>query len=812
MLATLEASLPAMNTEVATSVVRSRNAPPAAPPDPDALRFWRIKVDSGIDTDGDGTYDWVEFQMAANGISGMIAGVTGDAFNADTNLDGIPDGLQIDSDEDGQPDATDISPSDNTASFPIGPVPRYAVFPITNAQAPTGWLEPIQISDKGTVLYSNGTWTGGTWTPLTTLANGTGGAFAINDSNHIVGSGSMEILIGDEGDTRSLGVGCWWESPLVAPEELSVGEGAQTLYPSADPLDWLRHIHCSPYLSNTGEFLMINFQADDDGLQSQGASLWQLPINNQPVTETASESGLYFGNGGLRWGNSNGDPQLFDETGTDLHPPFTPGNVLKLPGNRILAMSQDRSQAAQARINGTWNTSPTYANAIDMAADGIAIERHPDTEPARFLLNGKWTDISLAAPGVPNPWKDSTAKFLDTTPGGWILAARGGYRRLDIPDNEFSVMLPIRVDGVDPALSVPPLVPPADPPEYLNGGVDHTSMTAMGGLGRVPEIWIMAPNGGGSNTVRFQSPLNGSSQLTLDGNTDVTFSPAVANSKDMLIHVSGHTTATQDLTPKLKLGGTLESLSTPVKIKAMKKRTVKVAVHKVFGIDAHGNQTEPINYPAMSDLENYLNQVYGRQANAFFQCVSYDEKGDLGTGIKFDSFPENAPDRIILGDMNDPELQAAIPHPKSGGVILTANIDVWVIGGGVLIMADGQPGYGSHLGAEGEGKVIISGDLPNYIATPPMVPAQILLFHLIAHEIGHVMIGSGHPDQGTGGASLRWNMSFSNPAWRPDPRDKNRLMCSGNYVDFTKPGKQLIKKEWDLIEAWLKKQEDDGTL
>jgi hypothetical protein len=127
-------------------------------------------------------------------------------------------------------------------------------------------------------------------------------------------------------------------------------------------------------------------------------------------------------------------------------------------------------------------------------------------------------------------------------------------------------------------------------------------------------------------------------------------------------------------------------------------------------------------------------------------------------------------------------------------------------------MADGQPGYGSHLGAEGEGKVIISGDLPNYIATPPMVPAQILLFHLIAHEIGHVMIGSGHPDQGTGGASLRWNMSFSNPAWRPDPRDKNRLMCSGNYVDFTKPGKQLIKKEWDLIEAWLKKQEDDGTL
>lgn len=237
----------------------------------------------------------------------------------------------------------------------------------------------------------------------------------------------------------------------------------------------------------------------------------------------------------MRWGTSNGEPLLTDDAGPDLHPPYSPYNVMKLPGNRILAMSHNPQQSAQVFINGTWNTSPTYANAIDMAADGIAIERHPDTEPARILLNGKWTHISLAAPGVPNPWKGSTVKLLDTTPGGWILAARGGYRLLGMPDDEFSVMLPIRVDGVDPSLSIPPLTPPENPPEYLNGGVDHTSMTAMGGSGRVPEIWIMAPNGGASNSARFQSPLNDSSKLTLDGNTDVTFSPAIANSKDMLI-------------------------------------------------------------------------------------------------------------------------------------------------------------------------------------------------------------------------------------------------------------------------------------
>jgi hypothetical protein len=31
-----------------------------------------------------------------------------------------------------------------------------------------------------------------------------------------------------------------------------------------------------------------------------------------------------------------------------------------------------------------------------------------------------------------------------------------------------------------------------------------------------------------------------------------------------------------------------------------------------------------------------------------------------------------------------------------------------------------------------------------------------------------------------------------------------RLMGSGQVVDWSHPGKQHIKKEWDLIEAWLK--------
>jgi hypothetical protein len=100
MLAALEESLPAMNQEVAASVIRARNAPPPAPHDPDSKRFWRVHVDATIDTDQDGSPDWAEFEIAARGTGMLANGVTADPFDADTNHDGIPDGEQLGADGD----------------------------------------------------------------------------------------------------------------------------------------------------------------------------------------------------------------------------------------------------------------------------------------------------------------------------------------------------------------------------------------------------------------------------------------------------------------------------------------------------------------------------------------------------------------------------------------------------------------------------------------------------------------------------------------------------------------------------------------
>ena len=64
-----------------------------------------------------------------------------------------------------------------------------------------------------------------------------------------------------------------------------------------------------------------------------------------------------------------------------------------------------------------------------------------------------------------------------------------------------------------------------------------------------------------------------------------------------------------------------------------------------------------------------------------------------------------------------------------------------------------------------------------------------------AHEIGHVFVGSGHPDEFEGPAVL----------FNTDPT--KRLMCSGSKSNLN--SKLLVKSEWDKAEEWLKKNIDE---
>ncbi len=826
MIADLEAGWADFNTAVAEAAETARNTPPPPPPSPDARGFWRIRVDWSLDSDNDGSLDHLEFALAAQAPG--ADGLAGSAFNADTNGDSVPDGAQLDSDNDGIPDAQDIAPEDSGIAYANVSPPRYAMF--TFADTPDG---SFAINDRGTVLFPGKVWKAGVFQNLITDQGQIPGyplytdgdpyihARAINDHDVIVGSGLGFPGHFEPGLEAHFNPILHWPSPGAVPQVVSTTAGSATTYAK------LWHERDVTHLDNAGSFFsssMIVTQNPDT--ENGGRRKWTLPAGANPLSSVAAEEhSLATAPGGIVWGNE------YDvltgwwagsriTTPFELEIPIQPRDVLVQGGNGNLVATRSNSFAStHIAEDGVWEVSPLLANAVDLADNGTAIGTPGagDTAPS-ILLNGKWTPLDRAVPGLPERWKTSPATQLsDTSPGGWILAhdRPGGTPADDLS----AALLPIRVDGVDPDLVAPPMPPapgaPAfDPPAFLAGGVDHTSTSAINGSGRVNEIWIMAPNGGAANTVRFRSPLSDKSKLTLappasNISPSLGFSPDIIDSNDMQVQVDGKKTDTADIIPQLKLGGTLLSLNSPIKIKAMKKRTVKVALHKVFGLDAQNAVTVPQHFPEEAALENYLNEVFGRQVNTFFDVTIYEERGAAQTGIDFD-FEGNTSDlKLKIRPYDDPELLEATPNAKSVGDNPTANIDVWIIGGGVQLMDGNDSVYGQHFGEPGVGKVIVDGNLLGVISTPAHYTK--FMHHVIAHEIGHVMTEGGHPDTGQGKAALSWRFQYSGH-YISDPRDKERLMCSGNKANFYSPGKQLIKKEWDMIEAWLDKQEDDGKL
>ena len=79
------------------------------------------------------------------------------------------------------------------------------------------------------------------------------------------------------------------------------------------------------------------------------------------------------------------------------------------------------------------------------------------------------------------------------------------------------------------------------------------------------------------------------------------------------------------------------------------------------------------------------------------------------------------------------------------------------------------------------------------------------VIHVIAHEIGHVMTNDDHPGASQYKSNLIWEGG-------KDPFLRKWLMCSSDDLDVANPGALLIKKEWDLIEAWLRNEEIEGRI
>ncbi len=310
-------------------------------------------------------------------------------------------------------------------------------------------------------------------------------------------------------------------------------------------------------------------------------------------------------------------------------------------------------------------------------------------------------------------------------------------------------------------------------------GVDDLSNTAAASdTGYQEKLWIMAPSGNDpngapcSNEMKFKIPLWNPMELEITCSHatptpgTVTLDPAGAT---CAWHgISATTTESPAVTWKMgAVGKPKTEVDLPIVVKTMKRRTVKVAVYPVRC--KAGNRAVPM--PERAALENWLNQVFAYQVNAWFQVV-YKTQSDY--------------DYDTNNDTIAPIFTSLIPMIQSAN-FQDASQDIRIFIIDSVSLRDLRPND-----PDLNGYAIRSPPVAVVNAGLPGIPARPLqqVMETIAHEVGHVMLGEGHPDENTGDAPLLGT-------------DRSqRLMCT--FVNRAPGSKLLVKSEWDEAEEWLK--------
>jgi len=312
----------------------------------------------------------------------------------------------------------------------------------------------------------------------------------------------------------------------------------------------------------------------------------------------------------------------------------------------------------------------------------------------------------------------------------------------------------------------------------------------------VPEHWIEnvpATNNSIQTSLVFQTVAGvaaaaGSCQLGMVA-APATFSPSSLSSAEETVSVGavlGSATADVDLRFS---NGSAQSLSWPVGIKVMKRRVLRVAVYKVTEDGLGGVNNTPDLIPEEEDLKNYLNsQVFGPQLNLTLDLDIVDDN------LLLDWKPSN--DEYGYFEVGNPDTNSPDQQMTIDAVVdqttgkLPADIVVFLIGANTMLDRD-KVGVTNQLARV----CWVYGDVHDGGAADPDPYTSVeKVKRTIAHEIGHILVGYGHPDKAEN----------PGPAELPGTNWKARLMVSGLYGG-PNAGVQFVKGEWDAAEVELKK-------
>lgn len=356
------------------------------------------------------------------------------------------------------------------------------------------------------------------------------------------------------------------------------------------------------------------------------------------------------------------------------------------------------------------------------------------------------------------------------------------------------------------------LVPVAIRDNIEGTGVDKLSVTASpSDLGYQDKFWIMAPNGGAAYTddTHFKVALANPTTLTMSCNNAVPDPTALTTfgSGEPMVSWRGTTAATSNDTPNFLIGAAQDQIDLPIRVKTMKKRTVKVAVYRV---QRPNSRTIPVFDAAFkTEIDNQLYRVFPRQLNAWFELdyldvnIPYDTHGDPNNPTA------NTPDNILIIDTA--EEIALLNSSAFSNTAATHDIKVIIIDdirfSETNTYTNPYKAVGGHRPA-GTNSLILAYGLwrPDTSGNLVLdVPSNRALGHNLSHEIGHMLVGPGHPDEyldnspNSGGIAPLQSLNKLSD-WQ------KRLMCSGIRSDLSST--ILVKEEWDKAEIWLESVPD----
>ena len=215
----------------------------------------------------------------------------------------------------------------------------------------------------------------------------------------------------------------------------------------------------------------------------------------------------------------------------------------------------------------------------------------------------------------------------------------------------------------------------------------------------------------------------------------------------------------------------------------MKHRKVKVQVHLVNLLRSNGGTREldEIMLPSEIELRNHLYELFARQLNAWFD-VSFDKNldGTLRFLVADPGMDGDYTFNLGANDDTSADQQKVLDQVANADAV---DIRVFLVAneGGLLVQNE-QPAFG-FTNRSAATCWVLGNKSGSYNGSNDVIAT-------IGHEIGHVLVGYWHPDEGMGVAPL------------PGTKHSSRLMCSGLNRSLL-DRRLLVKSEWDEADEWM---------